>query len=44
MIEAAHDDGMRVMMDFVVNHVHEDHEYVSEQLGLVQHGLHLRSG
>ena len=27
MIEAAHDDGMRVMMDFVVNHVHEDHEY-----------------
>ena len=28
MIEAAHDDGMRVMMDFVVNHVHEDHEYV----------------
>lgn len=28
MIEAAHDDGMRVMMDYVVNHVHEDHEYV----------------
>ena len=28
MIEAAHDNGMRVMMDFVVNHVHEDHEYV----------------
>ena len=27
MIEAAHDDGMRVMMDYVVNHVHEDHEY-----------------
>ncbi len=27
MIDAAHDDGMRVMMDFVVNHVHEDHEY-----------------
>jgi len=28
MIEAAHENGMRVMMDFVVNHVHEDHEYV----------------
>ena len=28
MIGAAHDNGMRVMMDFVVNHVHEDHEYV----------------
>ena len=28
MIEAAHDNGIRVMMDFVVNHVHEDHEYV----------------
>ena len=28
MIGAAHDNGMRVMMDFVVNHVHEDHEYM----------------
>ena len=28
MIDAAHDRGIRVMMDFVVNHVHEDHEYV----------------
>ena len=27
MVNAAHDAGMRVMMDFVVNHVHEDHEY-----------------
>ena len=27
MIDAAHDAGIRVMMDFVVNHVHEDHEY-----------------
>ena len=27
MVDAAHDAGMRVMMDFVVNHVHEDHEY-----------------
>ena len=28
MIGAAHDNGMRVMMDFVVNHVHEDHEHM----------------
>ena len=28
MIDAAHERGIRVMMDFVVNHVHEDHEYV----------------
>ena len=27
MVDAAHDAGIRVMMDFVVNHVHEDHEY-----------------
>ena len=27
MVEAAHEGGIRVMMDFVVNHVHEDHEY-----------------
>ena len=27
MVEAAHAGGIRVMMDFVVNHVHEDHEY-----------------
>jgi len=27
MMDAAHEAGLRVMMDFVVNHVHEDHEY-----------------
>ncbi len=27
MVEVAHDAGLRIMMDFVVNHVHEDHEY-----------------
>ena len=27
MIETAHEHGLRVMMDLVVNHVHEDHEY-----------------
>ena len=30
MIEAAHDAGIRVMADFVVNHVHEDHIYYQE--------------
>ena len=27
MVNAAHDAGIRVMMDYVVNHVHEDHTY-----------------
>ena len=30
MVEKAHDSGIRVMMDFVVNHVHEDHSYVQD--------------
>ena len=30
LIEAAHDQGIRVMMDFVVNHVHEEHTYYEE--------------
>ena len=30
MVEAAHDAGLRVMADFVVNHVHEDHVYAQE--------------
>ena len=30
MIEAAHGAGIRVMADFVVNHVHEDHVYAQE--------------
>jgi len=30
MVESAHDAGLRVMADFVVNHVHEDHVYAQE--------------
>ena len=30
LIDAAHDAGIRVMGDFVINHVHEDHPYFSE--------------
>ena len=30
LIEAAHDQDIRVMMDFVVNHVHEEHTYYEE--------------
>jgi glycosidase len=30
MIAAAHDAGIRIMMDLVVNHVHEDHPYFDE--------------
>lgn len=30
LVEAAHNNGIRVMMDFVVNHVHEEHEYFIE--------------
>ena len=30
LVEMAHDSGIRVMMDFVVNHVHEDHSYVQD--------------
>ena len=30
MVAAAHDAGLRVMADFVVNHVHEDHVYAQE--------------
>lgn len=29
MVRAAHTRGMRVIMDTVLNHVHEDHEYVA---------------
>jgi glycosidase len=29
MVTAAHRHGIRVLMDYVVNHVHADHEYVS---------------
>ena len=30
MVEAAHDAGLRVMADIVVNHVHEDHIYAQQ--------------
>ena len=30
MVEVAHLSGIRVMMDYVVNHVHEDHTYYQE--------------
>ena len=30
MVDAAHDAGLRVMADFVVNHVHEDHIYAQQ--------------
>ena len=30
MVDAAHSVGIRVMMDYVVNHVHEDHIYYQE--------------
>ena len=30
MVDAAHNAGIRVMMDYVVNHVHQDHTYYQE--------------
>ena len=30
LVAAAHRRGIRVLMDYVINHVHEDHEYVAE--------------
>ncbi len=29
LVAEAHDHGIRILMDYVLNHVHEDHEYVS---------------
>ena len=30
MVDAAHESGIRVMMDYVVNHVHQDHTYYQD--------------
>ena len=30
MVDAAHQSGIRVMMDYVVNHVHQDHTYYQD--------------
>ena len=30
MVNTAHDNGIRIMMDFVVNHVHEQHHYYQD--------------
>ena len=30
MVDVAHSAGIRVMMDYVVNHVHEDHPYYQD--------------
>ena len=30
MVNAIHDNGIRIMMDFVVNHVHEQHHYYQD--------------
>jgi len=30
LVAAAHRRGIRVLMDYVINHVHQDHEYVAE--------------
>ena len=41
MVDAAHDAGLRVMADFVVNHVHEDHVYAQEHPEVVQSRMYL---
>ncbi|MBX2798408.1 MAG: alpha amylase C-terminal domain-containing protein [Myxococcales bacterium] len=33
LVDAAHRRGMRVVMDWVANHVHQDHPYVQERSG-----------
>lgn len=38
LVQAAHRRGIRVLMDLVVNHVHEDHPYVREHPGWFSEG------
>ena len=38
LVTAAHRAGIRVLMDFVINHVHEDHEYVDAHPGWFRTG------
>ena len=30
MVKAAHEHGIRILLDYVINHVHEEHEYMSQ--------------
>ena len=38
MVTAAHKKGIRVLMDYVINHVHEDHEYATAHPDWLRHG------
>ena len=38
LVEAAHSRGIRVMADFIINHVHEDHVYFQEEPGWFNEG------
>ncbi len=38
LVKAAHSRGMRVMADFIINHVHEDHVYFQDNPGWFNEG------
>jgi glycosidase len=38
LVNVAHAHGIRIMQDFVLNHVHEDHEYVASHSGWFRTG------
>ena len=38
MVTAAHRHGIRVLMDYVINHVHQDHEYATAHPEWLRHG------